>query len=197
MLRSLTLTAGILAGLPLVTLVGCRTAPQTRADRIDLRAMSQDTLNRAYAQDPSLRGFLDRSAGYAVFPDAGKAGLLVGGAYGKGVLYERGQVTGYCDLTQASVGAQAGAQKFAQIVAFENQDMLTRFKTGDFTLNATASAVALKSGVSENARYSDHVAIFTLAESGMMAEASVGGQRFRFVPISAQADVDLQERDLD
>lgn len=192
MLRAWTISAAILVGVPAVSLVGCSTAPEKKTERMDLKTMAADTLNRAYAADPSLRGFIDRSAGYAVFPEVGKGGLVVAGGYGKGVLYEKGQVAGYCDMTQATVGATVGGQKFAEILAFETPDALAAFKNGDYSLNAQASAVAIKSGASSDARYNESVAVFTLAESGLMADASVGGQKFRFTPISATADVDEQ-----
>ena len=45
--------------------------------------------------DPALGALVQRGHGYALFPDVGKAGLGVGGAYGRGVVYERGQHIGY------------------------------------------------------------------------------------------------------
>jgi hypothetical protein len=42
--------------------------------------------------------------------------------------------------------------------------------------------VALKSGVSADAKYADGVAVFTMGEAGLMYEASIGGQKFSFEP---------------
>lgn len=173
-----------LAGIPVGGIVGCSTAPETRSERMDLKAEADRAVAQAHRTDPTLRDFMARSAGYAVFPEAGKGGLIVGGGYGKGVLYERGVVTGYCDITQATIGAQAGGQKFTEIVVFETPEAINRFKNNQFTLNAQATAVALASGAAANADYSDNVAVFVTGQEGLMAEASVGGQQFRFTPAS-------------
>lgn len=182
MIRGILLVT--LAGIPVAGIVGCSTAPKTHADRVDLKATADRSLAEAQQTDPTLRSFLQRSAGYAVFPEAGKGGFIVGGGYGRGVLYERGVMTGYCDMTQGSIGAQIGGQQFTEIVVFETPQALNDFKNGDFTLNAQATAVMLKSGAAANARYSDSVAVFITAQEGAMAEASVGGQQFRFTPAS-------------
>ena len=67
------------------------------------------------AEDPGLGELLRRSYGYALFPKVTKGGLGVGGAYGRGVVYERGRHVGYSDLSQASVGLQAGGQTFSEL----------------------------------------------------------------------------------
>lgn len=174
-----------LAGIPVAGLVGCSTAPKTSAERLDLKADADRVVAEAQRTDPTLRNFLARSAGYAIFPDAGKGGFIVGGGYGKGVLYERGVMTGYVDMTQGTVGAQIGGQSFSEILAFETPEKLNQFKENQFTLNAQATAVALSSGAAANARYSDNVAVFITSQEGLMAEATVGGQQFRFKPAPA------------
>ena len=106
----------------------------------------------------------------------------IGGAYGRGVLSEAGHVVGYCALTQASIGFAFGGQAYTEIIFFENATALNRFKTGNFAFAAQASAVALKSGAGANAKYADGVAVFTMGESGLMYEASIGGQKFSYEP---------------
>lgn len=174
-----------LAGVPVMGIVGCSTAPKTQSERMDLKSEADRVIADAQRTDPTLRDFMSRSAGYAVFPDAGKAGLVLGGGYGKGVLYERGIMTGYCDMTQGTVGAQIGGQKISEIICFETPDRVTQFKNGDFTLSAEATAVALKSGAATTARYHDNVAVFITSQEGLMAEAAIGGQNFRFTPSEA------------
>jgi len=159
---------------------GCSTAPRTEEGRSDIRAEADTTLAKARASDASLGTLLDASRGYAVFPTVGKGAIGVGGAYGKGVLYEGGVFAGYCDLTQASIGFQLGGQAYSEIIVFGTDEALTKFKTGNFAFSAQATAVALKSGAGANAKYADGVAVFTMGESGLMYEASVGGQKFSY-----------------
>ena len=104
----------------------------------------------------------------------------VGGAYGKGVLYQNGTAVGYCDLTQASIGFQLGGQSYTEIIAFENKSAVDLFREGNLEFDAQVSAVALKSGAGANAKYTNGVAVFTMDEAGLMFEASVGGQQFTY-----------------
>ena len=131
-------------------------------------------------EDPSLQRFLDKAYGYAVFPSVGKGGAGVGGAYGRGVVFDHGQPVGYSDLSQVTVGFQLGGQEYAELIAFENEDALNKFKTGKFAFSANASAVALKAGAADAVNYDNGVAVFTKPEGGLMFEASIGGQKFSY-----------------
>ena len=175
-----------LAGM-FIILSGCATAPKSEPERDALRDEADVTLKRLTAEDPGLRDFIDRAYGYAIFPEVGKGGLLVGGSYGRGVVYEQGQFAGYADITQATVGLQAGGQSFSQLVAFETKEAMDRFKYGKMKLAASASAVALKAGASGSAKYEDGVAIFTKPRGGLMFEAAIGGQEFGFVPAGGRS----------
>jgi lipid-binding SYLF domain-containing protein len=162
------------------SLGACTTAPKTEAGKADKRAEAAVALTKAERNDPTLAPVLRDAKGYAVFPTVGKGAVGVGGAYGRGVLYEGGVVTGYCDLTQGSIGFQLGGQAYSQIIAFSTAEALNLFKTGNFAFDAQATAVALRSGAGANAKYSKGVAVFTMDESGLMFEASVGGQKFSY-----------------
>jgi len=164
-------------------LAGCSTAPKSAEGQAQLTASAEDAIQTAKKADPGLQKFFDTAAGYAVFPSVGKGAIGVGGAYGRGTVYEAGKPVGYATLTQASIGLALGGQKYTELIFFENKAALDRFKSGSFAFAAQASAVAVKSGVSANAKYSDGVAVFTLGEAGLMYEASVGGQKFAFQPI--------------
>ena len=88
-------------------------------------------------------------------------------------------------MGQASIGAQLGGQTYSEIIFFENATTLNDFKKSNFTLAAQASAVALSAGAAANASYQDGVAVFTASKTGLMYEASVGGQKFTFHPLAA------------
>jgi lipid-binding SYLF domain-containing protein len=132
------------------------------------------------AEDPALGALVQRSYGYALFPRVTKAGLVVGGAHGQGVVYEQGRHSGYSDLTGGSVGAQVGAQTFSELLMFENKGALDRFKAGQLNFAADASAVVLKSGVATDAPFVDGIAVVVRPISGAMVEAAIGGQRFTY-----------------
>jgi lipid-binding SYLF domain-containing protein len=174
------LVGGIAGGL---ASTGCSTAPKTTAEKEALGDEARAAKTLAEAQDPSLHNFLENAYGYAIFPSIGKGGFGVGGAYGRGEVMERGRLIGYCDMTQATFGLQAGGQKYTEIIAFQDKAALDKFTRGDFELAAQATAVALSSGAGANARYTNGISIMTMDEKGLMAEAVVGGQKFSFKPI--------------
>ena len=128
----------------------------------------------------SIESFMNNSAGYVIFPNVGKGGFIIGGASGNGVLYEQGVATGMADLKKLNIGLQAGGQSIIEVIFFEDERALSEFKEENFTFAAEASAVALKSGVSYDAKYKDGVAVFSLPKAGLMADASVGGQKFEY-----------------
>src|SRR5690348_8205421 len=70
----------------------------------------------SFKQSPKSSKFFSRSYGYAIFPDVGKAGFIVGGEHGDGKVYEKGKLAGTASLTQVSVGAQAGAKAYSEII---------------------------------------------------------------------------------
>lgn len=177
--RAITFTIIVLGA---VLLGGCSTAPKTLAKRSALHKEVISTIERFKAHDSSMSALFQSSAGYAVFPSVGKGAIGVGGAYGRGELFEYGHVTGFCDLSQATIGFQLGGQAYSEVIFFENATSLTHFRTGNIAFAAQASAVAATSGASADANYENGVIVFTLASGGLMFEASIGGQKFTFVP---------------
>jgi lipid-binding SYLF domain-containing protein len=134
-------------------------------------------------EDPGVQRFFDESYGYVVFPSVGKGGFIVGGAHGNGLVYEQGALVGKAELTQASIGLQAGGQSYVEVIFFEGKEDLHRFKTEDFEFSGQVSAVALNKGASADIDYSNGVAVVTKTKGGLMAEASLGGQKFDYTPI--------------
>jgi lipid-binding SYLF domain-containing protein len=139
--------------------------------------------------------------GYALFPTIGKAGFVVGGAFGKGRVYEQGKYIGDTSMTQASIGFQLGGSGFSQVVFFQDKRSLNEFTNGNFEFGADVQAVALTaaagvsastagssasaSGGKNNANtgssgYNKGMATYTITKGGLMYEASVGGQGFSF-----------------
>jgi lipid-binding SYLF domain-containing protein len=167
--------------------VGCSTtkeqsATSEKADKLTSEANAAKA--EFLRQDPNLSTVLARASGYVIFPTVGKGAVGVGGAAGKGQLYEAGKVypLGESELMQLTIGFQAGGQAYSELILFEDQVSLDSFKKGNFEFSAQATAVALKAGASANARYEKGVMVFTIAKGGLMYEASVGGQKFDYHP---------------
>ena len=150
--------------------------------------------------------FFDSAYGYAIFPTIGKAGFIVGGAYGEGRVYAAGQYVGNASMTQLTAGWQLGGQAFTQIIFFQNQTAFQEFTSGNFEFSAQATAVAITAGVSADASttgglsagasggrndattahggYRRGLAVFTIAKGGLMFEAVLGGQKFNYTALA-------------
>lgn len=131
-------------------------------------------------KDALMKGLFESAYGYVIFPNVGKGGIGVGGAAGNGVVYEKDVMVGMAKLSQVSIGLQAGGQAYREIIFFESKKELDRFKNSQFEFSAQASAVAAKAGASANAKYTNGVMVFTMQKGGLMYEASIGGQKFKF-----------------
>lgn len=167
------------ASVALVVVSATTFAAWDPAETQEYDAKAKEAIQAFLEKDPSVKRFFDAAAGYVVIPTVGKAGIGIGGARGKGVLYEGGAVTALVTLTQLSIGFQWGGQAYSEFIFFEDAATLENFKRGNFELNAQASAVAVTVGASADAEFQDGMAIFTQAKGGLMYEAAVGGQKFK------------------
>ena len=135
---------------------------------------------KRFQQMPELELYFKNAAGYAVFPNIGKAGFGIGGARGEGEVFQNEFVIGSTTVTQLTIGFQLGGQAFSQIIFFEKERDLNRFIEGNFEFGASASAALINAGASVETAYSNGIAVLTLAKGGLMYEASLGGQKFNF-----------------
>jgi len=117
---------------------------------------------------------------YVIFPNIGKGALIVGGAGGKGTAFQNGKPVGKAKVVQITVGAQAGGQAYREVIFFENESSFQRFKDDKLEFSGQMSAVAVKAGASANVNYTNGVLVFTEERGGLMAELSVGGQKFTY-----------------
>ena len=146
----------------------------------ELLSKSNEAKEEFIKTDPSMAALFESSYGYVIFPHIGKGGFIVGGSGGDGILYEQGNPIGEVKTGQVTVGAQIGGQAYREVIFFENEDALGRMKANKVEFSGQVSAVAVKSGVSQNAKYTDGVSVFTQNLGGLMAEATVGGQKFKY-----------------
>src|SRR5688572_5004620 len=154
-------------------------AQTTRKDKRlveDAADAKQDFINT----DGLMSNLFSSAYGYVIFPNVGKGGIGIGGAAGKGVVYERGSIIGKAQLTQVSIGFQFGGQAYREVIFFETKADLDRFKENKIEFSAQASAVAATEGASANVKYANGVMIFTQQKGGLMYEASIGGQKFNY-----------------
>jgi len=177
-----TTYAATVIALAMGLLVSCSTAPATKEGRDKLvkeAGASRQEWNRL---EPGVEAFAKKGYGYAFFPEITKGGVGIGGAYGRGVVYEQGQHIGYADLTEGSLGLQLGGQTYSELIVFENKAAMDRFKADQFNFGANASAVIAQTGTATSTQFVDGVAVFVRPVTGVMAEAALGGQKITYVP---------------
>ena len=146
--------------------------------RVDAREAKEEFLKADWKMEKHFK----ESYGYVIFPNVGKGAIGIGGAAGNGVAYEQGEEVGMAKLTQVSIGFQWGGQAYREIIFFENKAAMDNFKGNNVELSAQVSAVAATAGASADAKYKEGVMVFTMQKGGLMYEASVGGQKFKFEP---------------
>jgi len=77
-----------------------------------------------YQHNPVAEAISKKAKAVLVFPKVIKAGLIVGGSYGEGVLMKGSQVDGYYNTVSGSWGWQAGAESYAYAVFLMNDKAL-------------------------------------------------------------------------
>jgi lipid-binding SYLF domain-containing protein len=169
----MTTRRGFLVAVALLTLG----VPKLQAaeEVAKLTQQAEEAVERFQKADSTLGPLIKEAAGYVVFPRVAKGGLVFGGAKGDGLVFEKGKPVGRATLTQGTFG-----QIFREIILFETSSALDSFKQSKVEMSAQVGAVAAAEGVGKNAKYTDGVLVITQPLKGLMAEASVGGQKFQF-----------------
>jgi lipid-binding SYLF domain-containing protein len=140
----------------------------------------QEVIKKFEEGDPGMQAWFKEAYGYVVFPSVGKGGIGIGGARGKGLVYEQRKLVGKSTLTAVTIGFQLGGQAFSEVIFFKDKTAFDDFTRGNFEFGGQVSAVALTAGASADLAYNGGVAVVTATKGGLMYEASVGGQKFSY-----------------
>lgn len=165
--------------LIMVFMAGCASTP---SDERMIRE-SRAAIERFVDRDPGLQSWIDQAYAYAIFPEIAKGGLGVGGGFGRGIVFREGRAIGRTTVSQATIGAQIGAQSYSQVIFFQDEAALRVFQRENLEFSAQATAVAASAGRAATTSYERGVAVFIMTRGGLMAEVSVGGQKFRYSPL--------------
>ena len=174
-LSSFTIVATFVAA----TLIPVQTAIAETAD--ELRREAQAALNSLYAKNPGAKEIGKKAVAVLVFPGILKAGLGVGGQYGEGVLFKRGKVAGYYNTAGASVGLQAGGQKYGYALFFlSNETLKTLDKAEGFEIGVGPSVVIADEGMGKSTTTTtvqDKIYAFIFDQKGAMAALGLQGNK--------------------
>lgn len=157
-----------------------------------------------FKQHALINQYFASAYGYAVFPLVGKGSFVVGYTRGTGQVYRGDVVTGFTTVNHLSVGFQGGGQVYSQIIFFQDQRAYDEFTRGSYEVDTRAALVAVTAGaqaqagstgvtsaassgsvtsIQKGSHYAKGLAIFVQSRGGLMADASVGVQKFSFAPI--------------
>jgi|RhiMetdeSRZDD1v2_1073273.scaffolds.fasta_scaffold882154_2 lipid-binding SYLF domain-containing protein len=178
-------------GTGLIAVAGCTTttpsdsqtsSPQTsQAKRTELNAAANGALDQLYRQEPGSRGMVQQAKGTLIFPKVFKAGLIVGGEYGEGVLRVGGNTVDYYSATAGSLGLTAGAEQKAVFILFMTDDALNKFRqSSGWTAGADASVAMVNVGAAGSASTQTAqrpVIGYVLTQGGLMVDASLNGTK--------------------
>ncbi len=158
-------------------------APAVHAQDSKLQRLIDDTEKAKTSfieSDKFMQHMFTNAYGYAILPNVGKGAAGIGGAAGSGIVYEQGKMIGSVKMKQLTVGLQVGGQAFREVIFFEDKETLDRFKTNEFEFSGQTSAAAIKAENYADAEYIDGVLVFTQKKTGLMYDASIGGQKFNY-----------------
>jgi lipid-binding SYLF domain-containing protein len=176
--RQLLATAA--AGLAALALRPAAARDDARRKEIDAAATA--SWKKLMAENSAAAALAKKAHGVAIFPKIVKAGLIVGGSGGEGVLRVGGKSVGYWETGGLSVGLQAGAQSYGYVLMFLSKPALTRFREASgFTLGADASVLVMEeggAGVIDTTNQKADVIAFVFDEKGVMLKLSLEGTKY-------------------
>ena len=105
----------------------------------------------------------------------------IGGQYGEGALLKKGTAVAYYKTTGASVGLQAGAQKYGYAMFFMNAKALDEFvNASGFEVGVGPSVVLVDEGMAKTTTTStmkDDIYAFVFGQKGLMAGLGIQGNK--------------------
>lgn len=170
----------ILLLMAAVALAGA-TMPASAQGRGALEADAKRAYNSLVAKVPAAKALGKSAVAVLVFPKITKAGLMVGGQSGDGVLLRGGKAAGYYNTSGASFGLQAGAQQFGYALFFVNEKALKALtETGGFEVGVGPSVVVVDEGMGKSATsitMKDDVYAFIFGQKGLMGGVGLQGNK--------------------
>jgi lipid-binding SYLF domain-containing protein len=164
-----------------ITLILPLPQPVAAATAAELTRDAQAALNQLYAKNAGAKAIGKDAVAVLVFPGIVKAGLGVGGQYGEGVLFRGGKVTDYYNTAGASIGLQAGAQKYGYALFFLSEDTLQYLeKSEGFEVGVGPSVVVADQSLAKattTTTVKDKIYAFIFDQKGAMAALGIQGNK--------------------
>jgi lipid-binding SYLF domain-containing protein len=182
MTRRLLLARSALGAVGLLALVG---AADAATSGLQINSDADRALNQLYAAQPKARDLARRAAAVLIFPKIYKGGLMIGGLSGDGVLRVGGKAAGYYNISAASFGLQAGAQKYSFVLFFMTNEALTYLTKSDgWAIGSGPSVVMVDKGAAasmSSTTLTQDVYAFPFGQKGLMAGLGLEGSKITHI----------------
>lgn len=144
---------------------------------------SNGALSVFYSEVNGAKAYLEKAKGYIVFSDVKEAGFFIGGKYAEGALRVAGATKGYYSITSASLGFQAGMQKYSLIIVFTTDDALNKFIVNDDWETDMDMNIAMADWNNDeeldDIDFGSNMVGFVFDSTGMMGNFTMEGTRFK------------------
>ena len=151
------------------------------ASKAELNSSSKQALDSLVASVPAAAAMKSKAVAILVFPTITKAGLMIGGQYGDGVLWQGGKAVGYYNTSGASYGLQAGAQQYGYAMFFMKKKALDALNAAEgFEVGVGPSVVVVDQGMGKSmttTTMNDDVYAFIFGQKGLMAGIGIQGNK--------------------
>lgn len=173
-LRKLLVVAGVFTSMAVAV-------PAQAADKHHLDQDSEAALQALYDTTPAAKALGEKAKGILVFPNITKAGFIVGGLGGDGVLIKNGKTVGYYNNAAASFGLQAGIQTYGFALFFMSDKVMRDFeKSKGWEIGVGPSVVVVDSGMGKDVNTltgKADVFAFIFDQKGLMAGVGIQGSK--------------------
>ena len=151
------------------------------ATAAELNRNGSAVLAKLYKSIPKAKELADNAKGVLVFPSIVKAGFMVGGLFGEGVLLKEGKPVAYYNTVAASYGYQVGVQKYGYAMFLMNDKALEYLDKSDgWEVGTGPSIVVLDHGAAgglSTTSARDDVYAFIFNQQGVMAGLGLQGTK--------------------
>lgn len=156
------------------------------AKKID--ASADEALDRFYKQVKDAKEFVRKAKALLIMPNVVKAGLLIGGEYGRGALRINGKTVDYYNVVSGSFGAQIGAEAKDWVIMFMTDAALKKFRESkgwEAGVDGNVALITVGGGDSASTRKAKGDIIgFVFDVKGLMADVSFKGAKFTKIDMS-------------
>jgi lipid-binding SYLF domain-containing protein len=171
----------IAAAFATVTLFFAPLQEAAAATAAEINQDASKVLNRLYATYPSAKALAKDAKAILVFPKIIKAGLVIGGESGDGVLLVGGKPRRYYNTSGVSYGLQAGAQTYGYALFLMTDAAVASLdKNEGLELGVGPSVVVMDEGMATKATtttVTNDIYAFVFGQKGLMAGVGIQGSK--------------------